>query len=197
VGIDAVTVRNRVKVLRLTTFKPANLPFALLEWGREYIRGVNDCERAQRVDKGNKIKKKRKKRSKDVINEKDEYVVTRLLQNESGDGYTETMSHVKSCNDLFPIFSGQIITHVYYTESDQILHFSDSVTRRAIISATNSSTFLIGRRMEKTVNAMYPPSDYMHVLSPTRALCGDSKQPYELDWPSSRFIHQINNSDTP
>jgi hypothetical protein len=157
-------------VLPLETHKPANLPFALLEWGRGYIKDVNECVRSHPAADEQPAPDKEKKKRR-------------------GKRRGRAKGSAATCNSLFPSFSYHLIQHVYYTESDQILHFSDPSTRRAILSATNASTFLIGRRMEKVLDRL-PPASYMSLLAPTRALCGDPKDVFLLDWPTSTFIQK-------
>ena len=111
-------------------------------------------------------------------------------------GYYTNATKSYPCNSLFPAFAEHRLRYVYYTESDQILHFSDPLTRRAIMSANNATTFLIGRRMEKQVVKKKDLSTtelpmYMSDLLHTRALCGDPKDVFYLDWPNSTYIQKL------
>jgi hypothetical protein len=51
------------------------------------------------------------------------------------------------------------IKFVYYTECDQIVHYDSMNTAEAMSSASNESTFFVGRRKEKSPDT--EPSDYM------------------------------------
>ena len=190
-SLDNETTSRRVKVLTLHTHRPANLPFSLLEWGRAYIRGVNDC-----VRKVSKVTL--------VCSLLDSFSLLQFFIFGCTLFYHFWLQSIcvllsckvsraggPPCNELFPSFSKHRIRYVYYTESDQILHFATTGIRRAVLAATNSSTFLIGRRMEKLVHPQPPPASYMHLLSPTRALCGDPKDAFVLDWPGSHFIQKL------
>lgn len=193
-GIDGSTVAARVRVLLLRTHKPANLPFVLLEWGRAFVREVNDCEREPGPGGLADKQQKKTKNSKIMHELLSPDINNNVFMSSEGSINSSTAADSKQCNALFPSVSGLPISHVYYTESDQILHFSDVATRRAIMSATNASTLVIGRRMEKVVDSAHPPATYTELLAPTRALCGDSSQPYELDWPASPYIQSVHTS---
>lgn len=178
-------VSSRVKVLLLKTHKPANLPFALLEWGRIFVRQVNECLRE--LGGESKLKKSKMRKKTGFIGKmlKDSQGLTESSSLQS----SSQSSNSSACNHLFPTLSNFTLSHVYYTESDQILSFSDASTRRAIVSASNGTTFVIGRRMEKIVKDS--PADYMENLIPTRALCGDPKKQFVLEYPRSRHILQV------
>ncbi len=62
------------------------------------------------------------------------------------------------------------ITHIYYTESDQLVYIRDKIVLDILLHNNNATTTLVGRRTEKlgTSNA----SEYMNQLIPTRATCG-------------------------
>ena len=124
-------------MLPVVTFRLANLPFALLEWGRKYIKGVNECVRLHYP----------------LNFRTDDIPPTAVAKSNAKlkSGYYTNATKSYPCNSLFPAFAEHRLRYVYYTESDQILHFSDPLTRRAIMSANNATTFLIGRRMEKQV----------------------------------------------
>ena len=56
-----------------------------------------------------------------------------------------------------PIPKHMPLKHIYYTESDQIIHYDSIHTLHALTAATNQSTFFVPRRREKNPLAGYPP----------------------------------------
>eukprot|EP00602_Paraphysomonas_sp_CaronLab_P004330 CAMPEP_0185031440 /NCGR_PEP_ID=MMETSP1103-20130426/18913_1 /TAXON_ID=36769 /ORGANISM="Paraphysomonas bandaiensis, Strain Caron Lab Isolate" /LENGTH=333 /DNA_ID=CAMNT_0027566971 /DNA_START=147 /DNA_END=1145 /DNA_ORIENTATION=- len=138
--------------------KPANLPFGLIMWAKKHVHQINCLYR---------------------MKYNISYTPKRL-----GRRYKE-----KSCDDvdikLLNSPRGRFanpkpVTHVYYTESDQLLKFSDTNIRNAILDALNITTHIIGRRIEKRVDS--DAVDYMSGLFATRAVCGDSSNTYVLNW---------------
>lgn len=73
------------------------------------------------------------------------------------------------------------LKHVYYTESDQIVRFDSYQTLRAVIAATNQSTYFLARRREKDPFNGHPPEAYMAGLTHVRT-CG--VEGYSLTWSS-------------
>jgi hypothetical protein len=78
-----------------------------------------------------------------------------------------------------------MITHVYYTESDEIVFFRDDNMRKAIFGATNESYFFMGRRCEKYYDPKSGPEQH-DVFVPGR-YCG--KPGFQLQWPANNYIH--------
>jgi hypothetical protein len=85
----------------------------------------------------------------------------------------------------------QMITHVYYTESDQIVNFQSVDVIYALSNASGADTLFMGARQEKslTTEAIL----YGEGLRPTRLGCGQSG--YVLNWPKDRVVKKLNSSD--
>lgn len=81
-----------------------------------------------------------------------------------------------------------LITHVYYTESDQMLFFESSTLRNIILKSLNISIHVIGRRREKVGHSN--PYQPFNDLYPTRHLCGNVSDPYVLDTDVDCFIRR-------
>lgn len=79
-------------------------------------------------------------------------------------------------------------THIYYTESDQILYIKDINILNILLANNNGTTLLVGRRREKKADTS--PYEYMKHLVPTRATCGLSG--YVIDTSVNYFIRSIN-----
>ena len=75
------------------------------------------------------------------------------------------------------------IKYIYYTESDQIVHFDDWDTLTALSTASNSTTFFTGRR--KTKDRDSDPKTYMSDLNSWRDCCTFG---YALYWPNSSYV---------
>ena len=58
---------------------------------------------------------------------------------------------------LTPIPRAVPLKHIYYTESDQIIHYDSIHTLHALTAATNQSTFFVPRRREKDPLTGSPP----------------------------------------
>lgn len=149
---------SRIKIQTIEGLgKPANLPFGLIMWAKKYIFRLNCLYNKfhgipDPIIRGNK-------RSKTPL-------CSSLI-----DLHTNT-----STQDNPP----RRITHVYYTESDQLLRFMNSEVRDTIIGALNITSHLIGRRKEKNIKIPSGPTDYMGGLLPTRDVCGNKSLPFEL-----------------
>ena len=160
------SIATRVHVqLMINLHKPANLPFHLLEYAKFYIKKTNEC-----LDQI----------PKDALDN---------VPNKCHDYFTEFIDEQKQSIGPTPV--GWRIKYLYYTESDQIVKFKDFHIRDAVISATNITTMLIGRRLEKEWKST--PKDYMSNLTATRAVCGVGL--YALDWPATHYVHKINKTD--
>lgn len=86
---------------------------------------------------------------------------------------------------LVPLNYFHPIRHVYYTESDQTVHYDSFTTFRAFTSATNDTTFFVGKRREKIADS--EPSDYLGSLNMWRN-CGQDG--YTLRWPKENVVRQ-------
>lgn len=75
------------------------------------------------------------------------------------------------------------IKYVYYTESDQVVRFDSHETLRALSTASNDTTFFVGKRREKARDS--EPEDYMGSLNMWRE-CGVPG--FSLLWPKEHFI---------
>jgi hypothetical protein len=84
-----------------------------------------------------------------------------------------------------PINHFHPIRYVYYTESDQIVKFDSMSTFHAISSASNDTTFFVGRRREKQVDSN--ETDYMGSLNAWRN-CGAPG--FSLHWPKETLVRQ-------
>lgn len=84
---------------------------------------------------------------------------------------------------------------IYFTESDQIVHFDTTDTLDMLTAAVNDTTFFSGRRREKHVDS--DPREYMGNLSIWRE-CGQQDVYYEVKWPNSAtvHVHEIPNEET-
>lgn len=77
----------------------------------------------------------------------------------------------------------QPIKYVYFTESDQIVHYDSVETLHALSAASNDTTFFVGKRREKARDS--EPTDYMGTLSQWRE-CGTPG--YSLTWPKESVV---------
>lgn len=75
------------------------------------------------------------------------------------------------------------IKYVYYTECDQVVRYDSMETFRALVAASNESTFFVGRRREKTYNT--EPEEYMSNLDIYRQ-CGS--RGYSMRWPKETIV---------
>jgi hypothetical protein len=138
--------------------KPANLPFGLIVWAKKYVHRMN-CLYNRLHGIPDRVVKMPKK----------------LMPPPCSNYPNET-------SDLASIFrTPRRITHVYYTESDQLLKFANADVRDAILAAVNATTHLIGRRKEVQINLNKDPTQYMEGMLSTRALCGNQSNLYELN----------------
>jgi hypothetical protein len=166
VALLGTSISSRVHVQLLhNLFKPANLPFHLLEYAKEYIKTVNKCFDALPPDTMDNV------------------------PNLCNEFFTTFVDNQKA--DMGPTPYGWRIKYLYYTESDQIVKFRDMHVRDAVLSATNLTTMFIGRRLEKDWKS--EPEGYMDHLIPTRNVCGEGL--YALDWPTTHYIYKVNASE--
>lgn len=157
-------IASRVHVQLLTDLhKPANLPFHLLEHAKEYIRRVNSCIDQLPVEETN-------------------------VPNICNEHFTSFVDAQKANLSLSMSWR---IKYLYYTESDQIVKFRDNHVRDAVIGATNITTMIVGRRLEKDWQSA--PGAYMQGLVPTRAVCGEPF--YVMEWPTSQYIYKVNSTE--
>lgn len=84
--------------------------------------------------------------------------------------------------------SNSLISHIYYTESDQLLHIESVALRNTILSTVNISTHLIGRRVEKEGDT--DPTKPLSDLIPTRNVCGNASDLYSLDDSIDYYVRQ-------
>jgi hypothetical protein len=75
------------------------------------------------------------------------------------------------------------IKFVYYTESDQVVYYDSFETLRALSTASNDSTFFVGKRKEKGRES--DPEDYMGTLNNWRE-CGVPG--FSLTWPKDTMV---------
>lgn len=161
---EAIVSRVHVQMLN-NLAKPANLPFHLLEFAKQYIKKVNSCLDA---------------------------VPPETLDNALNDCNQYFLSFVNEQKAVLgPTPVGWKVKFLYYTESDQIVKFRDIHVRDAILSATNMTTMFIGRRLEKDWKS--PPEEFMNGLIITRSVCGLGL--YTLDWPASHYVYKVNASE--
>mmetsp|Transcript_20751 Transcript_20751/g.34940 ORF Transcript_20751/g.34940 Transcript_20751/m.34940 type:complete len:418 (-) Transcript_20751:72-1325(-) len=161
---DAIAVRVHVHLMH-DLFKPANLPFHLLDYAKNYIKRVNKC-----IDE----------LPPDTLDD---------VPNTCNEHFLPFVNEQK--NSLGPTPVGWKVKFIYYTESDQIVKFRDMRIRDAILSATNITTMFIGRRLEKDWKS--EAEDYMKGLIATRNVCGEGL--YTLDWPTSHYVYKVNASE--
>lgn len=88
-----------------------------------------------------------------------------------------TNEHKVPINYFFPI------RYVYYSESDQTVHYDSMSTFEALTASTNDTTFFVGKRREKDVNSS--PELYLEGLNRWRE-CGESG--YSLEWPTDHVV---------
>lgn len=72
-----------------------------------------------------------------------------------------------------------LISHIYYTESDQLLYIDSVSLRNTLLAAANMTTHIIGRRVEKKGDT--DPTKPFENLIPTRAVCGNISELYYID----------------
>lgn len=153
-------------------------------WAKTYVARINCFYRQKHNIPFAPFKHKRHKESTDPC--------PQILAEIPSDSYSKRVNHFDTALN---------ITHVYYTESDQLLKIRDRSVRDLIISASNYSTHIIGRRCEKhvarkKVERSYPER-YMEDVRPTRAACGDWDDNYEIHWPGDKYIRRVNINYTP
>jgi hypothetical protein len=179
--------------------KPAHLPFHLLAWGQMYLRHYN-CYNLYDQSKG-------------YVDEYKGFPVgtidTTKLENDKSEEYqicsahgvasprgspievifswkNETSSNLfnpanQSASSFIPI------KYIYYTECDQIVKYDDMNTFRALTTASNESTFFVGRRREKHRDS--EPLQYLNDLNNWRE-CGTPG--YSITWPKSNYVYHDN-----
>jgi hypothetical protein len=81
-----------------------------------------------------------------------------------------------------------LLSHIYYTESDQLLHMDSPETRDMILKSLNMSVHLIGRRREKKGDS--DPSQPYRDLYNTRTLCGNASDLFVLDPDRDFFVRR-------
>jgi hypothetical protein len=86
-----------------------------------------------------------------------------------------------SASKIFKYLPG--IKYVYFTESDQVVHFDSFNTLAALSSASNESTFFVGKRREKARDSH--PAEYMSNLNIWRE-CGSPG--YSIKWPAENIV---------
>jgi hypothetical protein len=161
---DTIAARVHVQMM-YDLFKPANLPFHLLEFAKGYIKDVNKCIDSLPAD------------------------TLDNTPNTCNKHFLPFVNHQKTTFGPTPV--GWKIKHIYYTESDQIVKFRDMYIRDAVLRATNITTMFIGRRLEKDWKS--EAEDYMKGLIVTRAVCGEGL--YAMDWPTSHYVYKVNASE--
>ena len=82
------------------------------------------------------------------------------------------------------------LKYAYYTESDQIVVYDEFETFRALTSATDNMTLIVGRR--KTKNERSDPKAYLGQLDSWRDCCNFG---YALNWPNSSRIYPTSSSE--
>lgn len=89
--------------------------------------------------------------------------------------------------------SRHLITHIYYTESDQIVNFQNRGIVDALVGSLNDTILFMGARKEKVSSS--DPANYDEDLQSTRpGGCGQGG--FVLDWPKSRHVMRQNASDS-
>ena len=173
-------IAGRVHVHMLyDLFKPANLPFHLLEFAKEYIKKTNTCLKTLPPDSLDTLPNNCNQYFTAFINQQKAL----LVNSKDSSGGSDTNSKQHSVH-------GWKVNFLYYTESDQIVKFKDMHIRDAVIAATNITTMFIGRRLEKDWKS--DPETYMKQLIPTRNVCGEGL--YTLNWPASHYVRKVNAS---
>ena len=95
---------------------------------------------------------------------------------------------IKSQN-LEPFLSPSgLITHIYYTESDQLLQIESTSLRNSILRSLNMSVHIIGRRREKLGNS--DPTKPFTPMYSTRHVCGNVSELYVLDTDQDHYIRR-------
>jgi len=155
-----------VAIKQFNVPKPATLPFYLLAWGQLFVR-QNNCMYASQSKVSLPIE----------------------LRGLCDQSTQLKHSRAKYGSLLFPF--PRLITHVYYTEADQTVHFNNSGVFDATVAASNSSVLLVGFRKEKHWTTT--PDDYLMGLHSTRASCG--RNGFILVWPNTSFIYSQNTSE--
>lgn len=87
---------------------------------------------------------------------------------------------------LVPINYFHPIRYIYYSESDQIVKFDNMETFRAITTASNDTTFFVGRRKEKSIDTN--SKEYLSGLSNWRE-CGVTG--FAIHWPNETFVQHV------
>lgn len=83
------------------------------------------------------------------------------------------------------------ISHIYYTESDQILRFKNEKILNGILRVSNETSIIMGYRKQKDPNSS--PKEYMSSLFATRGGCG--KSGYQLNLQTYQINSNNNNNN--
>lgn len=160
-------ISQRVNILRLNIPRPSALPFHILTWGQRFVMHHN-C----RLSKNGTALHQAGHNAFD--SNCNLYGQPKNLKNIAA----ESKFVVRENHTLhFPTRTE--INYVYYTESDELVHFQDLDTLRAISLASNRTCLFLGRRAERAFPKVYnpanpqPPEDYNHYYMPGR-YCGQN-----------------------
>jgi hypothetical protein len=159
------SLQERVILVQFKMNRPANLPFHMVAWGQEFVKRHNcklDADTTTDMEFDNEM--------------------CRAHSFPSPRGGPINVTFATRSN--FPDAGVHPISHVYFTECDQIVRFDSLQTLAALTAASNDSTFFTGRRKEKHVDSV--PEDYMTGLNIWRE-CGVPG--YSLTWPRSHYVH--------
>lgn len=172
--------------------RPANLPFGLIMWAKRYILQYQ-CHYHYTHNTTHHLLRSRRyieptcpELFKEYSNPQNstQILLSTLL------GTTHDAQEVKKLDQIYhkeslrqnvSQFSSptSLLTHVYYTESDQLLFFESLSLRNIVLQSSNMSVHIVGRRREKLGDTN--PNEPFDNLQSTRHLCGNASDPYILD----------------
>jgi hypothetical protein len=183
------SIKAHTHIVQFNVNKNANLPFHLLSWGQQFVRKHN-CEfsfKDNNTGPDNALLKICEKKGVatakgtpvNVTYHRPSYVY--LQQTSISETTVNEVDHTtvdnsrvkkktKNENIIVPF------KYIYYTESDQILKYGSPTAMEMLVSATNETTLLAGKRRVKDV--MSNASEYMSGKSSTFPVLFCSVLPY-------------------
>jgi hypothetical protein len=166
------SIKAHTHIVQFNVNKNANLPFHLLSWGQHFVRKHN-CEslfndnhtapdnvllkicekKGVATAKGTPVNVTYHRPSDVYLQQtsKSRTTTKKIERMIFENGRTQTETKGENINVPFK--------YIYYTESDQILRYGSPTAMEMLVSATNETTLLAGRRRNKDV--MSNASEYM------------------------------------
>jgi hypothetical protein len=194
--------RDRIFVKYLNNLnRPANLPFGLIMWAKRYILQFQ-CHYRYTYHSPHHlihVKHYREPTCPDLFKSYSTPTNTTNILLHTLLGTTHEATEISDLETRFKeetisqnlenfLVPSALLTHIYYTESDQLLQIESPSLRNMILESLNISVHLIGRRREKVGES--DPLKPLQNMYPTRSLCGNVSALYVLDSEKDRFIRR-------